>query len=336
MRKLVLVSVLCGLLFGCVGGRRPVVIVYTALDQTFSEPILAAFEAETGIDVRAVYDTEATKTVGLVNRIVAEHGTPRCDVFWNNEIVRTVMLKRRGMLQAYRSPSAADIPAGMKDADGYWTGFAARARVLICNTEQLRPAQRPAKILDLADARWRGRVALAYPLFGTTATHAAALFVALGDAQARRFFERLKANEVVVVDGNAASKDAVVRGEVPVGFTDTDDANVAREQGKPVSVVVPDQHEGGMGALVIPNTVALIAGAPHPEQGKQLIDFLLRRGTERLLAHSGSAQMPVRRGVPTPDGMIRLDEVKPMAVDWDAVERRLPDVARTMAELFVR
>jgi iron(III) transport system substrate-binding protein len=329
--------IVLALLSGC--GHRTEssrVVVYTALDQLFSEAILDAFEAESGIKVAAVYDTEATKTVGLVNRIIAESAHPRCDVFWNNEVVRSVMLKRMGLLAPYASPSAADIPKHFKDPDHYWTGFAARARVLICNTNLLSEADRPHSIMELTTKRWRGKVALAYPLFGTTATHVAALFATLGPEAATAYFTALQNNEVVIVDGNASSKDAVARGELPLAFTDTDDANVALKDGKPVAICFPDQRDDQMGTLVIPNTVALIHNAPHPEAARRLIDFILRRETERLLAGSGSAQMPVRESVPVPDGGLSLAGIKAMAVNWSAVEQHVIPATERMEALFIR
>jgi iron(III) transport system substrate-binding protein len=201
------------LLTGC-GQRDPkqVVVVYTALDQIFSEKVLGAFEQETGIDVKPVYDTEATKTVGLVNRILAEKDNPQCDVFWNNEVVRTVMLKRRGVLQTYASPSAADIPAEFKDAEGYWHGFAARARILVCNTSELTDAERPSSIEELTEARWRGKITLANPVFGTTATHAAALFASWGDEKAKAYYRALKANDVLIVDSGFISGNLAIVG----------------------------------------------------------------------------------------------------------------------------
>ena len=329
-----------GLMFflgGCApSNEKGVVVVYTALDQIFSEEILQTFEQRTGIKIKAVYDTEATKTVGMVNRILAEQAHPQCDVFWNNEIVRTVMLKRRGLLALYASPSANDIPEEIKDAAGYWHGFAARARILICNTDLLSNKDRSVSILDLTGPKWNGKVSLAYPLFGTTATHAAALFAYWGDEKAKAYYQALKANGVVIADGNATSKDMVARGEVAVGFTDTDDANVALQQGKPVEIIFPDQGEEQMGTLVIPNTVALIKDCPHPEAGKKLIDFLLSREVEAMLAKSGSAQMPVRAEVPVPDGNTSLSGVKAMKVDWNDVEAKLIYVSHFMEELFVR
>ena len=100
-------------------------MVYTALDRGFSEPILNRFESATGIRVRSKYDSEATKTVGLVNAIRAEHARPRCDVFWNNEIVNTIRLQQEGLLQAYRPQAAEAYPEQFRDPDGYWSGFAA-------------------------------------------------------------------------------------------------------------------------------------------------------------------------------------------------------------------
>ena len=207
------------------------VVVYTSLDKVFSEPVLRAFEQETGIKVLAVYDSEATKTTGLVNRLIAEKTNPRADVFWNSETGRTIVLKQKGVLSPYKSPSAADIPDTFKDADGYWTGFAARCRVLIYNTDKLKASDLPRSIFELTKPKWKGKVSLAYPLFGTTATHSAALYAELGEEKAKQYFQALKANDVVITDGNASSRDRVADGTVAIGFTDTDDAFVAIKQG---------------------------------------------------------------------------------------------------------
>jgi len=117
---------------------------------------------------------ETSKTTGLVNRLIAEKNRPRADVFWNSEVGRTLVLKDKGVLAPYRSPAAQDIPAQFKDREDYWTGFAARARVLIYNTELLEASEVPQSIFQLTQPQWKGKVALAYPLFGTTATHVAA------------------------------------------------------------------------------------------------------------------------------------------------------------------
>ncbi len=134
------------------------VVVYTSLDQVFSEPILKDFELQTGIQVKPVYDVEATKSTGLVNRLIAEKTNPRADVFWNSEVGRTLVLKGKSVLSPYSSPAAKDIPEQFKDPNGYWTGFAARARVLIYNTEMVNSSEVPQSIFELTSDKWKDNV----------------------------------------------------------------------------------------------------------------------------------------------------------------------------------
>ena len=319
---------------GCGGKSNNEVVIYTALDQVFSEPLLMEFEEETGITVKAVYDVEATKTVGLVNRLIAEKNNPQCDVFWNNEIVRTIVLKNRNVLTPYISPSTKDIPSRFKDPDGYWAGFGARARILIVNTELIEEGEDPESIFDLIKPEWKGKFCLAYPLFGTTATHAAALFVTLGSEKAEAYFRNLKDNGVIIVDGNSTSKDRVAAGELEVGFTDTDDANVALTQGKPIRMVFPDQD--GIGTLLIPNTVCLIKNSPNPENGKRLIDYILSKAVESKLAYSGSLQIPLRPDVPKPPEVPTFGSFRTMKVNFEDVAGKLKESGEFLQNLFVR
>jgi iron(III) transport system substrate-binding protein len=132
------IALACG---GCSGEGREVV-VYTALDREFSEPILADFEKATGIKVQPKYDIESTKTVGLTSAILAEAARPRCDVFWNNEILNTIRLQKAGLLENYKSSAGEPYSAMFRDPAGAWHGFAGRARVLIVNKDLVPEAER--------------------------------------------------------------------------------------------------------------------------------------------------------------------------------------------------
>lgn len=268
------------------------VTIYTSVDQVFSEPILKAFEKATGTRVNALYDAEASKTVGLVNRLIAEKRSPLADVFWNGEIVQTLVLKDEGLLAPYVSPSATGLPPHLVDRDGHWTAIGGRARVLIVNRDLIAQDALPKSILDLP-ARAR-EVAVANPLFGSTATHAAALGAALGSDKAVNLFADLAAGGAHFVDGNAVVRDMVAAGRVPLGLTDTDDACEAITRGDPVTVVFLDQGEGGLGTLVVPNSLALVRGAPHPDAAKALIDHLTTPRVEALLVEAGWIQIPSR------------------------------------------
>jgi iron(III) transport system substrate-binding protein len=173
------------------------VTIYVSTDRVFSEPVLREYEKRTGVRVNAVYDTEETKSTGLANRLIAEQARPQADVFWSNEPVRTLVLKSRGVLTPYRSPSAEGIPSALIDPEGYWTGFSARIRVIAYNTKLVKPEEAPQSIFDLADPKWRGQVAMADPRFGSTSFHVAALYAMAGDEKMDDFFRRLKANDAI-------------------------------------------------------------------------------------------------------------------------------------------
>lgn len=300
---------------GCAKEQREVV-VYCALDQEFAATIFEEFEHQSGIHVTPQFDDEITKTVGLTNRIKLEQERPRADVFWNNEIVQTIRLKNAGCLEAYRSPSAADVPERWKDPDGFWTGFAARARILAVNTKRCPPEREPKSYLDLADPARKGEAAIAKPVAGTTATHLCVLYEVLGPEKAKAWFSALEKNDCGILAGNGPVMREVREGRYAWGFTDTDDFNVARLDDYPVKAVYPDQAEGALGCLVIPNTIALVKGAPHAEDARRFIDFALSKQVEKRLAFGRSAQIPVRAAVETPPGMKRLGELRLLEVDF--------------------
>lgn len=278
----------------------PVVVLYTSADDTISRIVIDAFEAESGVRVRALGDTEATKTTGLVQRLRQEHaqGRARADVFWSSEVFLTARLAREGVLAPMDSAVAPGWPAGWRDPEGRWIGFAVRARVIVYNTDALGPADAPTRVADLASERFRGRIAVARPEFGTTRGHLAALLAEWGETTYSGWLNALADLDVILVDGNSAVVRAVASGRATVGLTDTDDVRAGRRNGWPVAMrLARDGRPGSTDPgepLLIPNTAALVAGAPHPDEAARLIAFLVSERVERLLAESPSATAPVR------------------------------------------
>ena len=260
------------------------VVVYSSLDREFSEPILKAYGQNSGVRVLPKFDVESTKTVGLTNLIIAEAERPRCDLFWNNEILNTLRLKEKGLLAPFRPSHAGDLPETFKAKDGTWYGFAARARILIVNTKLVAEADRPKGIKDLLDPKWKGKIGIAKPLFGTTATHAACLFAAWGDEKAKGFFHDLKANGVQILSGNKQVALAAGSGEIAIGLTDTDDAMGEIDAGSPVSIIYPDREPGGSGHTVHPEHAGHHQGLAPSERGASPGRHLLSPEVEAALA----------------------------------------------------
>ncbi len=90
--------------------------------------------------------------------------------------------------------------------------------------------------------------------------------------------------------------------------------------------IYPDQGPDEIGCLILPNAVLLIAGGPHPEAGKKLIDYLLSAETERKLAFSDAAQIPLLAGVETPPDVTRIEDLKAMEVSYAEVARKMEEI----------
>lgn len=281
------------------------VVIYTSQDQVYAEPILKQFQEQTGVRVAAVYDSEAVKTVGLANRLLAERAHPQCDIFWSNEELRTRQLAARNLFRRTNG----------------WAAIGFRTRRVVINTNHIMQAQAPRRLEDLTNAVWRGKVALAYPLFGTTATHFLALRQAWGALRWEKWCRALAANKPFLVDGNSVVAKFVARGEAWVGLTDSDDIAAELKEGAPLEAL-PINDE----TLGIRNTVGLLAGAPHPVAAQMLWEHLQQSSVgQKLVAVHALEDEDARR--------LPRHTLQP---DWEQLLRELEPATETLRSIFLR
>ena len=293
-------------LTGCGRSQSPVVVIYTSQDEVFAEPILAEFEKETGIQARAVYDSEAVKTVGLVNRLLTERDHPQCDVFWNNEEFRT------------RQLAAHDV---FRQTNG-WTHLGYRTRRIVINTNLLTAATAPRTFSDATNAMWRGKVALAYPLFGTTATHFHALRQHWGRRHGKTGAARWRpTNRFWSMEIRSWSK-WCRSGEAWWGFTDSDDIAGAQREGFPVAAL-PTTDE----TLFVPNTVGVIRNCPHPEAAERLYEFISDPKVSAKLVELRALEGATLEPATAATGL---------QVDWEKLLQDLDAVTDKTKEIFLR
>jgi iron(III) transport system substrate-binding protein len=294
-----LLAMLCLLVAGC--AKRDHVVLYTSQDQFYAEPILKEFTAATGIEVRAVFDTESAKTAALAHRLRAEKNNPQCDVFWSNEEMHMRLLARDGVL------AADQIKA---------VGF--RTREVVINTNLIPLAEAPKSLLELSHTKWRGKVVLAYPLFGTTSAHFLALRQHWGEERFRNWCESLVANDAKVVDGNSIVVRLVGAGEVAIGLTDSDDIQAGLKLGLPVAAISDFKEQ-----FVIPNTISVVSGAPRPALGQMLADYLSSPATLQHLAELGALAGAEVSAAP-----------QSLAVDWS--KANLDELNEVLKQIFLR
>jgi len=319
--------------FSCRKGPRQdsgQVVLYCSVDQEVAEPIVAEFEKQSGVKVLARFDTEASKTAGLVQRIRAEASSPVADVFWSSEIFYTIRLAREGLLAAYSSDATKSRPALYADPNGRWYGFALRARVIAYSTERVSAEDAPKSLEDALDSKWKGRIVMAAPEFGTTGGDVASWFAHYGPDRARQILEALRANDIRIVSGNSTAVRMVATGQADVCFTDTDDVYAAQRNGWPVAMNFLDQ--AGDGVLTIPNTAAVIKGAAHPKEAGKLMDFLLSEQLELMLVRSDSHNTPVHKTAAEQFDSYAID--KPLDVDYAKIADQLQTAIQTSREIL--
>ncbi len=311
-------------------GRSPSeqVVLYVSVDEHFARQVIDRFQKSTGISVLVVGDTEAKKNTGLVDRIRSERDRPRADVFWSSEIVLTIAMAEEGLLDEHLSDATADWPRDWRDSERRWFAFAARPRVIVYAPDRLSEDQRPQTWMDLTQLRFRDKIVMADPRFGTTGTHLAVMLSHWDRTVMPGYFsawaQGLAANNVrLLPSGNAGVVDAVAKGEAEIGLTDADDVWAAQARGLKVALLYPahdladDSAAGvstGGGTLLIPNTVCRIKGGPNPAAAVKLIDFLVSEEVERMLAESDSHNVPMRESLRA--AYPQYDVPDPLKVDW--------------------
>jgi len=296
---------------------RRSVVLYSSADSELVKLVAENFEKDYGIRVLWTGDTEQTKTTGLVQRMLDEKDRPRADVWWSSEPFGTIRLAREGLFEPYVSQKTEESvkdgwPAGLKSPENLWYGFARRSRVLVYNPDKVGLGQLPRTLDSLADPRFKGRVGLARPQFGTTGGQMAAICAVYGPDALRDWLRALKANDVKLYDGNMSVVRAVSTGEIFVGLADADDVWAGERNKWPVELLYEpndlaasplSSFKGwgkieslslGAGPLLLPNTVALVKREGRSKDAERFIDYLLSERVERLLAESESHNIPTR------------------------------------------
>ena len=306
------------------------VVLYCSVDQAVAEPIVAEFEKLSGIKVDARYDTEASKTVGLVQKIRAEKDDPVADVFWSSEIFHTIKLADEGILAGYTSDSTKNWPAEFADTQNRWYGFALRGRVIAYTANRVTAEDAPKSLEECLSKKWKGRLVMAAPNFGTTGGDVASWFANYGPERTEKFLQALAANEIVLASGNSTAVKMVATGQADVCFTDTDDVYAALRNSWPVKMNFLNQ--GAQGPLTIPNTAAVIKGGPNPAEAGALMEFLLSEKLEEMLAQSDSHNWPIHPALQQKFKEYEIE--RPLEIEYPEIASQLNTAIKTAGEIL--
>lgn len=279
--------------------REHYFVLYTSVDDEFAKMIIDEFTKESGLTVKLVGDTEATKTTGLIARLKAEADNPQCDIWWSSEPFGTIDLAHSGILMPDGIGGYVDTdwPNQLVAEDESWVGFASRARVIAYASDRIDNP--PTTLRDFAQPQWKGRIGMARPQFGTTRGHMGILAARWGLPQFERWLTMLKANNIRLYDGNASVVRAIAMGEIDLGLTDTDDVWAGQRNNWKVDCVYESFDSpmnlntlSSKGPTLLPNTVGIVQGGPDWVNAIRLAKFLVSPRVEQLLAQSTSRNIP--------------------------------------------
>lgn len=200
--------------------------------------------------------------------------------------------------------------------------------MIIYNKNLVKDGDIPNSILDLTEARWKGKIAIAGTRERTTLSWLSALVQVMGEAKAKAYIDKLLENGLQVLPDNSDVWRGVGSGEFAVGLTNSPNYHLALQANLPVGVVYPDQGQRGMGVLVNPNAVAIVKGSNNLNQARRFVDFLLSKPAQELLVKQ-AFEIPLLPGI-DPGAVRPLSGFKVLQIP----QERLADLEERTLTLF--
>jgi len=283
-------AILAGLMFAVVVGllapfaqAADKLTIYSGRGERLIKPVLDAFTASTGIQIELL----SSGTTELVNRLKAEGNHTSADLLITNDAGSLELARTAGLLRPLNMREVERaIPAQFRAPDNAWVGLSGRFWAVVYNTSLVKPDQ-VKSLLDLADPKWKDKIAI--PNSGSEYLQAGVSVIRAihGDEKTRQFLQGLKAN----ADGQVYQKssqivDAVAKGQVALGIVNHYYIyrHLATQPNAPIAALMPDQFEGGMGAIMNVAGVGVIKSTKHLESAKLLVEFLVAHAGQKLFA----------------------------------------------------
>lgn len=266
--------------------------VYSGRSEALVAPLLAKFEAESGIRLRTHYADSAQ----LASTLLTEGDRSPADVFFSQDADSLSLLEDRGRLAVLPDDLLAQADPRFRSVSGRWVGTSGRARVLAWNTERLTPDALPASVDELKHERWRGRIGWA-PENASFQAFLALMIDERGESAAREWVCAIQANAPRAYPSNTPLVTAVGRGEVDVGLTNHYYLYRLRaEHGGEFPVANHYFRNRAAESMLSVSGVAVLASSEKRDAAIRFVAFLLSDVSQRWMVDT-NFEFPVRDSV---------------------------------------
>ena len=295
-------------------------VLYTSRTESLIKPVIDAFtKANPGTDI--VLLTGGNGDLGA--KLLEERNRPQADVFINTDTLNMASLASEGVFAPNRSKGVTSVPSTYRADDGTWVALTLRARVIMYNTNLVKPEELPKSVFDLTDPKWKGQVGAANSTNGAMQAQIATIRKLLGEQKAEDFIRGLVANDTKFFGGHTDVRKAVGAGELKLGLVNHYYYQLSKAEGAPVGVIYPDQEAGQMGLVVNSTNAGIIKGAPNPELAQAFVDYLLTTDGQKVFADL-NYEYPVVPGVALAEGVAKLDQFRQADITlktmWDELK----------------
>jgi iron(III) transport system substrate-binding protein len=257
--------------------------VYSGRAERLIKPVFDAFTAKTGIQIQLL----SSGTTELVNRMKAEGDRSPADIFITNDAGSLEIARAAGLFRPLNMREVERaIPPQFRAADNSWIGLSGRFWIIVYNTTMVKPDQ-VKSLLDLADPMWKDKIAI--PNAGSEYLQAGVSVIraSVGDEPTKKFLEGIRDNAgTKVYQKSSQIVDAVAKGQVALGIVNHYYVyrHLVTQRTAPIAVLMPDQQEGGMGAIMNIAGIGVLKHTPRMENAKLLVEFLVAQAGQKMFA----------------------------------------------------
>jgi iron(III) transport system substrate-binding protein len=279
-------------LSACGGGGNSLV-VYDGQHPQLTRLLVAAFERQTGIRVRL----HSGDSLVVATQVLQEGGASPADVILSENSPELVNLERRGRLRRLPSTILGQVPVAYSSPAGRWVGTALRVSSLVYDPARIARSELPQSILELAEPRWRGKVAIA-PTDSDFPPLVGAVIARDGAGRTAAWLQGLKRNAASYQDEEAVVA-AVNRGDVAAGVVNAYywyrlRLEVGNRGMHSALHYFPDRD---VGSIVNVAGAAVLATSRHTDAAERFLAFLVGKAGQRIVAESDDFEYPARADV---------------------------------------
>jgi len=301
--------------------REGKIVWYTSVPIETAQKIANLFEQKNGIKVE-LFRSGGSNILRRFQQ-EADGGKVFVDVLTHSEPAAARVMTKKGLFVSFKATDFDKVPAEVKDPNGYHVAQRLNVMAIYLRDDKVPAADRPKRWADLTQPKYKGKMVMADPSFTSLLVTITGM---LAKTQGWGFFEKLRQNDILLVQGNQQVSDMVKRGEraIAVG-ADAAYVGEVKKSGLPVSTLYPED-----GAFIIPSPSSVVKNSPNPNAAKAFADFMLSKTVQELFPqeHLYSARIDV----PGPEGNPPLSDIKTQPVDYDYIEAESTRIKRRFAD----